>query len=141
MAKKSSATRIVLKFTGTLLQLFLNIILYTAIVLLVVKGGQEAYTVSYQIFGSAPMETEPGHTVNLEILDGESDYNIASKLYVSKMIPSKYSFFIKTKLTGSEIMPGTYELNTSMDYDAILNMITNVENSIEEVKSVEDVSP
>ena len=43
MAKKSSATRIVLKFTGTLLQLFLNIILYTAIVLLVVKGGQEAF--------------------------------------------------------------------------------------------------
>ncbi len=141
MAKKSTATRIILKFTGTILQLFLNIIMYTVIVLLVVRGSQEAYTISYQVFGSNPMEAEPGHEFTLEILDGESDYNIASKLYVSKLIPSKYSFFIKTKLTRSEIMPGTYELNTSMDYDVILDTITDDSNSIEEGKSVDEASP
>ena len=35
-------------------------------------------------------------------------------------------------------MPGTFVLNTSMDYDEILDVITNISNSIAEEKSIED---
>ena len=40
------------------------------------------------------------------------------------------SFLLKTKLKEYNIMPGTYILNTSMDYNDILDIITNPANSI-----------
>ena len=85
-----------------------------------------------------PKDPEPGYQVEVQILKGESTMSIASKLEVSNVIQNKYSFYVKTKLKKYDIMPGTFVLNTSMDYDEILDVITNISNSIAEEKSIED---
>ena len=91
-------------------------------------------------------EDEPsGRDVKIQILKGESTMNVATKLETNKLIPDRYSFFLKVQIgnIGStkkkyEIMGGTYVLNTSMNYDEILSMITAPENSIEGEVTVED---
>jgi UPF0755 protein len=55
---------------------------------------------------------------------------IAKKLEFNNLIVNKYSFYLKTKFKDYNVFPGTYVLNTSMDYDEILTVITDQKNSI-----------
>ena len=50
--------------------------------------------------------------------------NVARKLEQNKVIDNAYSFYIHAKLKGHSIMPGTFALNTSMDYEDIFAIIT-----------------
>lgn len=131
MAKSQSTSKIILKFTGSLLQLFVNIIIYTIVILAIVKASSAAYSFTYRIFGSVRMDTI-GMNVTIQVNEGESEMNIAGKLELSKLIPDKYSFYLKAKLIKAEILPGTYLLNTAMDYDEILAVLTNPNASMDD---------
>ena len=136
--ENKTASRLVLKAAGSVLHICLNIIFYVIIIAIVIKGCQYVYHFSYQVFGSVSKEAEPGHDIEFKILKGESTMEISAKLENSSLIVDKYSFYIKTKLKEYAIMPGTYVLNTSMDYDEILDIITNISNSIAEEETLED---
>lgn len=138
MQQKSTATKIALKVAGGLLHLFLNILFYTIVVVVIIQASKYAFDFAYQVFGSVPKNPEPGYEVEIQILKGESTMSIANKLEVSNVIVNKYSFYLKTKLKKYDIMPGTFVLNTSMDYDEILAEITDISNSIAEEKALED---
>ncbi|MBE5961566.1 MAG: endolytic transglycosylase MltG [Lachnospiraceae bacterium] len=135
--EKSTTGNAVLKITGTILRWMLNILFYVVVVFVIVKAGTYAYNFSFEVFGSVAVEAEPGRDVEFQILKGESTMDIANKLEVSKLITDKYSFYTKTKLKEYDIMPGTFILNTSMDYDEILSVITDIKNSIAEEVAVE----
>lgn len=126
MAKKrgKSTSGLVLKLTGSMLQIFLNIIFYSVLIIAVARFSVEAYTIGYQIFGSVAVDEEPGHEVELEITEDESLLNLAKRLEVSKLIENKYSFYLKAKLNNRVIIPGKYTLYSSMNYDEILEAVT-----------------
>ena len=79
-------------------------------------------------------------------------FGILNIAEVKEPFLDKYSFFIKVQLgnlaSGSkdensskkkyDIKGGTYILNTSMNYDEILDMITDAKNSIEGEVTVEE---
>lgn len=109
--------------TGSMLQLFVNIIVYTILILLIVRTGGQAYTFTYRIFGSVRMETI-GMNVTIQIDENDSAMNVASKLELNKVIPDKNSFFVKLKLAKAELQPGEFVVNTSMDYDEIIAVLT-----------------
>jgi|GEM_PF-459632 len=115
----------------------LNIIFYVLVVAAVYKGATLLYNFSYEVFGSVARAEEPGTNVPVQIYRGETTMNIATKLETSLVIVDKYSFYVKTKLKNYDIMPGTYILNTSMDYDEILEIISDSKNSIAEEESIE----
>lgn len=138
--KKSTSGKLALRFTSAIIRFILNIIFYTLVVFLVVRGGTYVYHFSYQVFGSVSKEPEPGTDVTVQIFRGETTMNIASKLETGLLIVDKYSFYVKTKLKDYNIMPGTYVLNTSMDYNEILDVITDQTNSIAAEESLEGVT-
>lgn len=131
MAKSQSTSKIILKFTGSLLQLFINIIFYTILILAVARLGGKAYTFTYRIFGSVRMETI-GMNVPIQVLEDESTLNVAKKLELSKVIPDQYSFYVKAKLIKAKILPGSYIVTTAMDYDEILAVLTDENASLNE---------
>ena len=144
---RSSGTRVLLRMSGGFLQICLNIFIYAVIIYFVVKGIHYTYDFAYRIFGDVSVEEEPGRDIKILILKGESTMNVATKLETNKLIPDTYSYFLKVQIGnfGSdeykkkyEIMGGTYILNTSMNYDEILDTITDAKNSIEGEISVED---
>lgn len=138
MQQRESISKIILKVATAVVNIFLNVIFYTVLIMLIVRVSNYAFNFSYQVFGSMSKEAEPGHDVEVQILKGESTMNIANKLENSNVIIDKYSFYVKTKLKSYDIMPGTFVLNTSMDYDEILEVITDITNSIAKEQTVED---
>ena len=76
------------------------------------------------------MDAEPGINAEITIKDGASTMEVASALEMNRLIPNRYSFYLKVQLMGHKILAGTYILNTSMTYDEILDQITNYANSI-----------
>lgn len=134
---KSTSGKLALRLTGAITRFILNIIFYILVVAAVYKGATFLYRFSYEVFGSVARSEAPGTDVPVQIYRGETTMNIATKLETSLVIVDKYSFYFRTKLKNEDIMPGTYILNTSMDYDEILEIITDPKNSIAAEESIE----
>lgn len=127
MAGTSVQGRRILKGIMATIQVLVNIIIYTVLILAIVKIVSWTYHFSYQIYGNVTVESAPGRDVTVEIEEQEGTMEIASDLYEKETVIDKYSFFIRMKLTTGKkrpILPGTYTLNTSMTYEEILDILT-----------------
>lgn len=131
MARKNQGTKVVLSLTSTILHLMLTILFYVVVVILIVKGSQLAYQYSYQVFGSVSVDEVNGHDYTLTVSEGESTMNIATKLEQYGIIVNRYTFYVRAKLTKQNILPGTYEVNSTMDYDDIYKIIAPTTQSTE----------
>lgn len=133
MTAVSNRTKTVLNVTKIILQIIWNIFFYTVIVVGVIWLCKNVFTLSYQIYGDVRMEPVPGRDISLEIKEGEGTMELSGRLFDKGLIPNKYTFFIRAKLsTGTKrpILPGTYRVNTSMTYGEILDVVTN-ESTVE----------
>ncbi|MDF2612194.1 MAG: hypothetical protein K0R92_3668 [Lachnospiraceae bacterium] len=108
----------------------MNIIFYVLVVILIINVSKKAYEFTYQLYGPDTVDAAPGRDIILQIKQGESSMDVASKLELNQAIDNKYSFYFKTKLQNLSIMPGTYEINSSMTYEEILAVITDYSASI-----------
>lgn len=132
MATRENKSNSVMKVISFLLQLSLNVIFYLIVILLIIMLTQKAYHFSYEIFGNVAVEEEPGHDRSIKISKGESTLDVAKVLELNGLIVNKYSFYVKAKLSKQVIMPGKYIINSSMTYDEIFDVITNVATEDEE---------
>ncbi len=130
MAQKQEGTKIVMDVAGFIMHLLLNIVFYAVVIFAIYKVGITARDFCYQVFGAYSMDAEPGINAEITIKEGASTMEVAAALEMNRLIPSRYSFYLKVQLMGHKILAGTYILNTSMTYDEILDQITNYSNSI-----------
>jgi UPF0755 protein len=130
MATNTTSTKLTLKVASFILRLLLNALFYIIVIIFTVNCSRAAFDFTYQLYGPVIAEAHPGTDVYFEIVHGEKTMDIASKLELKMLIKNKYSFYLKTKLEKSNIIPGTYALNTSMTYDEILAKITDYSASI-----------
>ncbi len=131
--------KLLMRLSLTILIVGINVIFYVFCFNKISDFADQSYDLTYRVFGDEPNEAGKGRDVRVTILKGESSMNIASKLEDAKIIPDKYSFYLKLKLKEYEIMPGTFVLNTSMTYNEILDVISSYSSSVDEEKTVEDV--
>lgn len=136
MATKSTSTKATLKITSFIIRLLMNIMFYILVVFFIVTISREAYQFTYELYGPVTVDEAPGRDILFQIKKGEFSMEVASKLELYRAIGNKYSFFLKTKLKDAQIMPGTYELNSSMTYEEILDIITDYSKSIVQDESV-----
>ncbi len=130
MAQKALNTRSVLAGIKIVMSIVLSVMFYALVIVAISKMCTTTYSFMYQIFGNVTAQAVPGNDVEFTINEGEATLSVASKLEQSRLIVNKYSFYIRAQLTaagdgGSPIIPGTYQLNTSMSYDEILSIITD----------------
>lgn len=130
MAQKSDGTKMVIDIAGFILHLLLNIIFYAVVIFAIYKVGITAREFCYQVFGAATMDATPGINAEITINEGASTMEVAAALEMNRLIPNRYSFYLKVQLMNYKILAGTYILNTSMTYDEILDQITDYSNSI-----------
>ncbi len=131
MGNKSTGIKITLKITSFILRLLLNITFYILVVILIVNLSKAAFNFAYQLYGPDTVAAKgQGTKILLQIKEGESTMDVASKLELMHAIKNKYSFYLKAKLQGEVLMPGTYELSTDMTYDEIMSVITDYSASI-----------
>lgn len=132
MAKQSQQTKAALDILGYLLGVILNLVFYAVVAFGLYFVATNVYEFSYQIFGDRVCEEAPGRDVEIHIEEGESTMEIAEKLYMNKLVVNKYTFYLKVQLFEYKIMCGTFQLNTSMTYDEVLDVITDLSNAIPE---------
>ncbi|NLK28406.1 MAG: hypothetical protein GX306_08715 [Clostridiales bacterium] len=137
MATRSTSVKVTLKITSFIIRLLMNIMFYILVVFLIINFSKEAYQFTYQLYGPVAADAEPGRDIIFQIKKGESTMDVASKLELNQAIVNKYSFYLKTKLQDVTIMPGTYEINSSMTYDEILDIITDYSASIVQEEEIE----
>ena len=138
MAQKNNGAKIAIDIVGFILHLLLNIIFYAIVIFVIYKVGITAKDFCYQVFGVYTMDAEPGINMEIVIEDGASTMEVASALEQYRLIPNRYSFYLKVQLMKHKILAGTYILNTAMTYDQILEQITNYANSIVQELPSED---
>lgn len=109
---------------GIVIHIFLNIIFYILVVYAIVMASRFVYTFSYQVFGSVKMTEKASNDIEITINKGDSTMKVATLLEREKIIPNKYSFYVRAKLAKQNILPGKYKLNGSMDYGQIFEIIT-----------------
>ena len=125
----STSIKITLKISSFILRLLLNTIFFVLVIVFVIYGSRKAFNFTYQLYGPVTVDGEPGKTIPIRINKGESSMDIAGKLELNRVIVDKYSFYFKTKLQNSVIMPGTYRVNSAMTYNEILDIITDYSKS------------
>lgn len=123
-SKPNTNSNIVLKAARTILHILINVLFYLLVIYLVSNAGKWLYDTSYQIFGNQGVTQGEGIDVYIKVDKGESTMNVARKLEQNKVIDNPYSFYIHAKLKEYPIMPGTFTLNTSMDYEEIFAVLT-----------------
>lgn len=132
MAKQSQQTQAALDILGYFLGALLNLVFYVVVAFGIYFVATNVYEFSYQVFGDRVCEAEPGRDVEIHIAEGESTMDIAEKLYMNKVVINQYTFYLKVQLFEYKIMQGTFPLNTSMTYDEILEVITDLTKAIPE---------
>ncbi len=135
MAKRASNSgKFMMKLTTNTARIFFDILFYVLAVIAVIFLSKYAYNFCYQLFGPVSVTTEE-EAVEMEffIEMGDSTKEVAKKLERCGLIVDDTTFYIKTKMLDCTIMPGQYTLNSSMDYEQILRIISDYEKESTEV--------
>lgn len=132
LADNTGQAKTVLGVIKALMGILLSVIFYMLVIIAISKMCSVTFDFMYQIFGEVSVQEAPGTDVEFTINEGESTMSVASRMEYGKLIRNKYSFYIRVKLDTQDagIMPGTYELNTSMSYGEILDIITDYSEGV-----------
>ena len=102
-----------------------KIVLAIIIVMLVYKWSLLAYDYGQRVFNEPPMSAGSGRTVTIVVSEGDSAKEIGEKLEKNGLIRDSMLFRIQEMLSAykDEMQPGTYELNTSMTTEEMMEIM------------------
>ena len=121
---------ITLSFIGMVIRICILIIC----VFVIYNVGKKAYDFGFRIFSEGPMSEAPGRDIIVSTEEGDGLTDIAKKLEDKGLVSDWMIFFAQAKLSENKgtIEPGTYTLNTSMDSNAMMAVLTRTETEDEE---------
>ena len=128
MQKHAESNQVVFHLIYHVLVFVVEMLVALLVVFGIVKCCQTSYRFCYEIFGSVSVEEEgPGADRDFEVKKSESVFQMAERLQEGGIIKNKYSFYARIFLmehNQAVFRPGQYILNTSMDYEDIINVLT-----------------
>ena len=103
-----------------------RLLIAVVVIMIVYIGSLTAYDFGYRIFAEKPVSLAPGKEVIIEIKEGMGVGAVANMLEEYGVIRDAKIFKIQNKLShySSGFMAGTYTLNTSMDNDEIMAILS-----------------
>lgn len=103
-----------------------KILLAVVVIMIVYIGALTAYDLGYRIFAERPVSAAPGKEVVFVVDEGMSTSAVAESLEAQGVIRDAFIFKIQNKLShySSGFKAGAYTLNTSMDNDEIMAVLS-----------------
>ena len=103
------------------------------LILLVVVLSIGGYNYFYAVFADEPVaeSEEDAVEVTVRVDSGMSEFAVARMLKKNGLVDNAFVFFGQTKIfkdSGSQIQPGTYQLNTYMTGQEIIEVLTGTED-------------
>lgn len=124
--KKERGNATALFIIRGILVLLLNLIFYVIIVLGTIEVCKITYSFANEVFGEVIAEPPPGQNRTFVIAEADDAMAISKNLEREGIISNAYSFYIRLRFFQSDkhiILAGSYDLNTSMTYEEILQKI------------------
>ena len=118
-------------FTKLALQAAICVLFYFAVYTIITDYSGQVYDFAYEIFGDVCVDPSSKEKVSVTISEGASLKEISTLLSEKGLIRNEYSFYIRSKLSTNDkrvIIPGTYTLKASDNYEDILNILTQNDN-------------
>lgn len=115
-----------LKAVRAMLIVLLNIVLYGCVVFGTIQICRTGYQFAYAVVSETPKDLPPGREEEIVIADGDSEYQVASRLAEKDLVRDRYSFYLRMQLEkGDEehLRSGTVVVNSTMTYAEICNVI------------------
>ena len=103
-----------------------KIVLAIIIVMLVYKWSLSAYDYGQRVFNEPPMSAGSGRTISVVVNEGDTAKEISEMLEKKGLIRDALLFRIQEMLSAykGELLPGTYELNTSMTTEEMMEIMS-----------------
>lgn len=111
---------------GTAIGTVIKVVIAAVIILYVYRFSMIAYDYGFRIFGEPPVAEAPGESVTVAILDNAGVKEIGVMLEQKGLIRDAELFYWQEKVSAyaGQIKPGTYELNTSMTVEEMMEVMS-----------------
>ena len=128
---------IVKDFTIALAGTIVRVALVILAVVCIRNYAGKSYEFGYRIFAEEPMSPPPGRDINVVVNGSDSQKDIIQMLEDKGIIRDHLLFTIQKKLSvyKDDIKPGSYDLNTSMDTEQILETLVGKVSEEDELSS------
>ena len=120
---------------GAVIEAVIKVIVIAVVVMFVFRTATTAYDFGYKVFADKPVSVSGGRTITVGIAESASVKDIAQMLEEKGLIEDARLFVVQELLSAyhGEILPGIYDLATSMTAEEMLAvMSTPAEESKEE---------
>lgn len=125
--RTSLYAKIGISIINTIIYLIFNIAFYGFVIFAFMKASEGAYEFGMQVFGDVSVDEVPGHEMEFVIAEDDNLSKISNHLEEKELIKNQYSFWLRASLTVNDsnpIQPGIYRLNSAMNYETILDILT-----------------
>lgn len=122
---------------GAIGAMLFKIVLSAAIIIVVFKLAVSAYDFGFHLFADIPIDEEgSGRTVNVIISENQDSMEVGKMLEEKGLIRDAKMFYIQEMLSDYKdmITAGTYELNTAMSVEEMLETICSNTEAAEETE-------
>lgn len=119
---------------GTAIETIIKVLVIAAVAVFVFRASAQAYDFGYRVFADKPVSVTGGRTITVGIAEGAEIKDIAQMLEEKGLIEDADLFVVQELLSAyhGEILPGIYDLSTSMTAEEMLAvMSTPVEDATE----------
>ena len=127
MQEQRNENPVALQLVYHILVWILEILLVFLVIVGIISCCRWSYRFCYEVFGSVAAEEEPGRNKDFQVNEEDTMFRVAERLRKENLIVNRYSFYVRTTLMDQsqlQLRPGNYVLNTSMDYEEIINELT-----------------
>lgn len=104
-----------------------KVVIAAVVLMFLYRYSIVAYDCGYRLFGEEAVDEEPGRTVSLVVAEGDDAKEIGQKMEEKGLIRDAWLYVVHEKFADLEdgIAPGTYELNTAMTVEEMVELMIN----------------
>ena len=98
------------------IEMVIKVVVIAAAIIFIFRGATGAYEFGYRVFADEPMSVTGGRTITVGISEAMKIKDIAKMLEEKGLIEDANLFIVQALLSAhhNEIVPGIYDLSTSM---------------------------
>lgn len=115
------------QIVGAVVGTVTKVVVAAVVLMFVYRYSIMAYDSGYRLFGEEAVDEEPGREVSLVVSEGDSAEEIGQMMEDKGLIRDAWLFVVHERLSDLEdgIAPGTYELNTAMTVEEMVELMVN----------------
>ncbi len=128
---------------GSVIETIIKIVAVVFLVSFVYETAVKAYDYGYRVFAEEPVSVGEGRTISISVGAGDSVRDIGKNLEEKGLIRDANLFFVQELLSEyhGKIIPGIYDLNTSMTNDEMLEIMSSEQEEEEDTGASTDNVP